>query len=338
MREAILKGRSLPKAYIHMGLPKTGTTAIQYALRDHGPLLQKHGLFHPETPFSNAAALVALFHPKGSGHFFITRKGYTEAQVTQIKEDFHTQVTQSTTDIVVSSEYLYNLGHHAGRVADYFASAGFEPVFIFYIRHPVDLAVSAAQQSVKMGSKSLDALIENPHWSRIRSSIEPLQKAGLTVCVRNYGDMKNRNVIDDFISLLGHEELAGQLPVKRSNEGLTMDGVLLADIYKKNQDAKQPKPFNKYAIFNVGGSRFTLPESAKEIVREQSRDEVAWVEQTFGIQLQETGHADKFRWELTKTAQLIMKAHASPVLNHAPEGWLDSMKRLLRARLKIERL
>jgi hypothetical protein len=187
-----------------------------------------------------------------------------------------------------------------------FSELGFEPVFVCYVRHPVDAAVSAAQQEIKMGSTTLAAIVQKPRWHSARKSLEPYRDAGATLIVRDYRTAAKQGITQDLLCAIGYPDLAGAIERKDENVSLTMDGAILADIFKRYVDAHQHEPFPREFIFKIGGSRFTLPEKTKDIVRKSSEDEVNWVAETFGIELHESATDAVSRMRLSAEAVITL--------------------------------
>jgi hypothetical protein len=268
-------------------MPKTGTTAIQSALVEHRELLASHGLLHPDTAEANHPALIARFHSSGSDHWYFHRSGISREIALALSEQMWRQITATNCDVIVSCEYLYDLGPATTAMARAFEEAGFSPTFVCYVRHPVDAATSASQQEVKTGSITLEQALWKPDWHNAKTALSAFVDAGANLIVRDFSAARQRGIAQDLFHALGHERLAAAIPHQEANVGLTMDGVILADLHARYTKEHGSEPFPRELIFKVGSSRFALPQTSKLSVRQASREEVVWLSETFGIQLQE---------------------------------------------------
>jgi hypothetical protein len=137
----------MPKIYIHCGLHKTGTTALQLALDHHRDSLIERGLYYPRTgiPYGlwgqhNIAWRVARdrrFHPD---------HGDVNALLQEIRGRRET--------VLISSEDFEGSLVRIERWAPLlkaFRSIGFEPELIVYNRNPGDYLVSLYFELVRTG-------------------------------------------------------------------------------------------------------------------------------------------------------------------------------------------
>lgn len=275
------------RAFIHVGMPKTGTSAIQSALVEHREVLAAHGLNHPDTPHCNHPALIARFHPAGTKHWYLESSGIHAADALALSGEMWRQITATNSDVILSCEYLYDLGSGTAAMARAFEEAGFVPIFICYVRHPVDSAISASQQQVKIGAITLEQALYKPDWHNAKASLSPFVDAGANLVVRDFGEARERGVTHDLFLAIGHESLAEAIPRQEVNVSLTMEGAILADLHTAYSQEYGNEPFPRDLVFKVGRSKFALPETAKASVREACRDELNWLSETFGLELRE---------------------------------------------------
>ncbi|TMV81127.1 hypothetical protein FGG78_25060 [Thioclava sp. BHET1] len=322
------------KAFIHMGMPKTGSTALQAALHEHAPLLKRNGLLHPDTEFLNSAGLITLFHPMGMKHHFLKNNQISDSLAQDYANKLWDQIRSSKNDIVLSSEYLHNVGRNAQSMGEAFVTLGYEPVFIFYLRHPVDFATSLAQQNVKMGHKTLAEVIANPVWHGMKTALLPHEQAGHKLIVRNYSEIHMNGIVLDFFRAIGYRDLGSQIPNATANSGMTMDGTILADLYWELMRRHGRSPFERRDILNVGNSRFSLPEQAKAKVRNAGQNEVEWITNRFAIELKESQNEAEFRTSLSPASlthifEFILEQQGEDTVHPAPPSRDGAIKRLL---------
>lgn len=128
--------------FIHIGIGKTGTTAIQDCLYADRTLLQSQGFVYPETGL------------KGTGHHGLAPIGYTEGSPT-IERAWQTicqSARESAQHIVLSSENLsYITATHAQNCFSWLK--GLDVKIIFYVRNQVSLIQSSYPQFQKIGAE-----------------------------------------------------------------------------------------------------------------------------------------------------------------------------------------
>jgi len=274
-------------AIIHIGFPKTGTTTIQQTLAGSRKMLADNGITYPGKD-DDQSDLIALYHPKGKDHFYFTGRK-TQDPVKQAQR-IMSEVVAADGDVVLSSEYLHNIGiDGARRLLEDMTSAGFETVFLCYLRHPVDAAVSSAQQSLKMGERSMADVISNPRYTKIRANLQPLIKAvgKEHVKFQDFNVAAHEGLIKSFMTTIGHGDIVDALSIVSANESITMDGAILADMHRKYQIETGAELFPKSLIFKVGKGKFDLPPKTKKMVQEEGQKDVDWLKAEFGINLQQ---------------------------------------------------
>ena len=295
-------------AFIHVGMPKSGTTAIQTALDTHRGDLARQGLCNPDTMLLNHLALITRFHPRGSSHFYLGNKGVSPAEAEAQARMLWAQVCAAPRDVVVSSEYLAAAHENYGMMAEAFVEAGLTPVFVCYVRHPVDAAISAAQQSVKRGERSISETVEAPKWANPVPTLRAAKATGHRVILRDYADARDTGVVRDFLAAIGYDHAVPNLVETRTNNSLSMEGAALAELYGAYLRETGKEPFPKAMIRTIPGTAFTLPEETKARVRETARREVDFIARHFGIHLRETATPRPFAPHLTtKTLVELLK-------------------------------
>ena len=135
--------------YVHIGVPKTGSTAIQRFLSDRQGELRNHGLLYPESSL------------RGFGHHdlaFLLDGGYPgwakpqERSLEDLVVDLRSEVSQCTGDVLLSSEDFY-LFPQPERLKGMLDAAGLlknrRPQIIVYVRRQDDVMISWYNQLVK---------------------------------------------------------------------------------------------------------------------------------------------------------------------------------------------
>ncbi len=274
------------RAFVHIGLPKTGTTAIQKSLAHSREILRKKNVVYPGD--GDAHGLVcARYHPLGMESPYIVKVG---DQTSLLQADaLLKEALESDRDCILSSEYFHNFGASGIRaLSDRFAENGFETHVVCYLRHPVDAAISSGQQAIKVGSRSLTEIIQNPRYIPIRQNLEPIiSELGLeNVHVRDYVQAAKNGLLKDFLITIGREDLVTIIEPIYANESITMDGAILADMHREHRIEHRTAIFPKHLIFEIGGDRFDLPENTKEKVMLDGKGDLDWVRTVLKMDLQ----------------------------------------------------
>ena len=82
----------LRKAYVHLGMPKTGTTAVQTALSQSKDKLAAVGLIYPGQEIDHVL-LVPEFHQEGQSHYYYNRRGELPEQYLPRVQELLNEIT-----------------------------------------------------------------------------------------------------------------------------------------------------------------------------------------------------------------------------------------------------
>ncbi len=284
----------MKRAFIHIGMPKTGSTAIQTMLVEERDLLLKHGLFHPDTRDSNRLAILAHCHADAIERNYLAKRNVTQDEADALAAELWRQIGTAEGDIVLSCEQLYRGEETADTIVRDFSKAGFEPVIVCYFRHPVDASISAAQQGAKMGRRSLEENVSDPFWPKCKVNISYFVDTGVKIIARSYAEARKTGTPKDFLKAIGYAEAATKIADVVSNKSLSMDGALLADVYWRYMQKHGKRPFPRRFLLEIDGPRFVTPKATRDKVRALAQFEVDWVHETFGIELTETPNTAEF--------------------------------------------
>lgn len=293
----------LKRAFLHIGLSKTGTTAIQMSLSGSRSTLLKNGLLYPGSE-DDHIALLPSFHQLGPGHFRFANAGISPEEALKQSQRFlhelENQARDFSGDILMSTEYLQNMNAAAWKkMYEYVSSLGFEPHIICYVRHPVSHATSAIQQQIKMGSGQLETLLEEPRWPMARPrlgnalGVFPREH----VHVRRMEDARKEGLESDILQTAGYTGSLAEIHRTKANTSLSMTGVLIADARNRLHDGSKTAEKVREHLTSIGGPKFTLPQRTARKVMRQAQDDLAWLNDTFGISFSDievtTGKQDR---------------------------------------------
>lgn len=279
------------KAFLHVGMPKTGTTAIQAAMSGARAELRANGLLYPGGMVDHAL-LIPEFHRLGPGHFHFKHRNIAAEEALLQSRYFWARICEEIEEfdgsVLLSSEYLYNMGPSGlGRLDHAFRQLGFDLSVVCYVRHPVSLAISSAQQNIKRGTSTLAEMMERPRWHSVAAALDPpLQVLGRDrIIVRSHAEALEQGAERDLLRNIGYRGPLAAIPRRVANPALTLEAVVLIDTYHAMVREKCV-PANMVAkLVAVDGHRFSLPRQAVARILEQAEPEMRWLEQQFGIRL-----------------------------------------------------
>lgn len=132
----------MKELYIHIGMGKTGTTALQEFFYENRDVLRKNGICYPDLGIvSGAHHLLSPHHPKFLPDWdYIPVEKWVD-ELSKVEEE----------RILISSELISSLS--CDRVQEFLKSltASFFVHIVVYIRNPHDFVKSAFAQQVKVG-------------------------------------------------------------------------------------------------------------------------------------------------------------------------------------------
>ena len=193
--------------YIHIGIHKTGSTAIQHSLARHRMALLEHGLHVPRAGLwsDSPAAHHNLAFDLNLNPSFDRAKGGLEELITELR-------TVKCDNVLVSSEDLaFSVRHPARlrRLREPLLDLGFRIRWIVYFRTFPEWAESAYTElakSLRVRSPFSEWVRSNPRALILGNdpceALKHLRKTGDDVLLRSYAEALP-NLLADFYSLIG---------------------------------------------------------------------------------------------------------------------------------------
>ena len=307
------------KAILHVGLPKTGTTAIQKTfgtiserLLDTARTLypKSVGINHtdffrimfdavPTSPVGEQIAERKIQNLKRKLDF---REG-TEGLRTHCSQLIQDELNQPGWETVLfSGEGLSNFGRSAlASLREWLMGHVNEITVVFCVRHPVDWTRSAVQQLVKRGLTLETMALKPPlpHFrKRLSRMIDVFGRENINImCFEEAALHKNR-IAGHLADLFGMgAALCGAQVPASVNESMSHEAVLLLDRFNSERlrnaensaAALSSLPDTRTALGgfarlkNYHGEKFTLDARLAEELRKTCRADVEWLNSTFGV-------------------------------------------------------
>ena len=254
---------------VHVGPPKTGTSAIQHWLQENFSALRQQGIMYPAHGIDDNGV--------SSGNFLSVMKMSTARNTyvpcyrltKQLVDDF---VSSNAETLLLSSEHFY---YHLPALMSWLRDA----TFVFYIRHPLASLESGYQQEVKRHMRvSTFFLPERMRFGALWYIADIAQEFSVKVAYRLYDSQlfEGGNLISDFVSLLG---CGSHLPItnRRVNEGYCYESLELKRFFNQFIDIDTASELDKWLQSKASQAfAFTLVTEADTArVQEHLKDDAA---------------------------------------------------------------
>lgn len=216
----------MPTLYIHAGMPKTGTTALQSFLYNNRNIL---------------AARANLYYPTTGAN---QRRGGTHQELFPARQDLWTQLREEISgfpgcDIVLSEEIIWNNNFDSLKPQYYAVMQQTFPEYdikvILYVRRLDDLFKSIFNQLTKHAKKPVEysyadfILNEKKRILSVPSQINFITgvvgEKNLLLRVYDKTTLKNDDIIADFFDLLGRDIPEGVSPPPMDNPSMPPEAL-----------------------------------------------------------------------------------------------------------------
>ena len=278
-------------AFIHIGLPKTGTTAVQAAFLNARVALRAEGFHYLSGDRNHGERLCLAFWDKPDALRLAGLRWKdgeaAEAHRTDVQSALANEIDQAEhANLILSAEDLSTFRVSEVKRLGRFLERRFDRVHVVtYLRDPLEWITSAAQQAVKWSGDLLEDLFDRPRLPEFAERIEPWQRmfGKDAVLLRVYGE---REVVRDISEIVG---LSAPLPPgPRLNEALSHRSVIalshVNSVRPPFVDARH-NPFRSFSLVRdcrLPGDRFTLPRETVEAYAVLLEEERAWAHQNLG--------------------------------------------------------
>lgn len=291
------------KIVLHIGLPKTGTTAIQnvlYANRNF--LLQQEGVLYPSLAPNLTTPLCTIFQNDPRKHIVNKMAGFTTEEIAARRKNYLSSLdaeisSREWNTLLLSAEGVSNLSaSEIVKLREWGEKYSPNWIVLVYVRHPVDYVRSVIQQLMK-GGDTLQQLYDKlpmPNYrGKISNAISVFGQENIRVFDFDTATKSNGGIVGTLAAQAGLtvqscDFLASQ--AIRDNESLSLEAVRILDSLNRQRPmfdgdvrASQRSGRELAYISRIKGQKFDVPNSVKEDIRLQSREDVAWLNETFGL-------------------------------------------------------
>lgn len=280
----------MKEVILHIGYPKSGSSALQTTLLASRPHLRQRGFFYPDAPSGLHNALTAQFHPLPDTLWPYVELTDPDERRTARRRDFAALERrldrQERRTVILSSESLIALEDDGvPRLRDWLARRADRVRIVCYVRHPVPYASSLVGERIKQG-EALSELTELVPTGRLRQALPPWAAAfgreNVTVRATERAQLTGGDVVSDFASLIGYD---GPLDRSRQyeNRGLSHPATLLLSAIHALPAPARERASRLDWPKRIPGPSFRLPEAWLDRVRAAAEPELAYLAGEWGI-------------------------------------------------------
>ena len=284
-----------PRLYLHIGINKTGTSAIQRYLSSHRAELERARVLYPVTGRAGEAHY-GLSRALGFAH---GKPAVNAQELERLRGALLEEVQTADAEALIVSSEDFVLRGDVARVQEFFSA--FDCRVVVYLRRHDHWWLSSYNQAVKM--------VANPPWEpginaylqfcRKRKSARASHRELLerwaavfgvaAIGVRPYEAAQNEGgVVADFLRTTGLVELAASAAgsVERVNESLAGDVVHILDLVQRAQISPRMRETLKKKLL---AERAPAPGAAPDPMRprlrrrliEENRPDYEYIARTF---------------------------------------------------------
>lgn len=276
--------------YLHLGMPKTGSTSIQKAFHD----FRDGDIRYAELDESNhGLPLISAFSEKPEAFYILRNRGMGAAAAGELGATYREQITaiaESDGDVIFSSEAVPDHMRPkdiAGMIAFFQARAEAVKV-ILYARPVASLVSSQFQENIKHGAAAFK-LPAPKYRKRFETVVNAAGRENVTFVRFAREDLVGGDIVQDFAHRIG---VATPPHGVVGNESLSVDAVgriyLFNKVMAPHLPAKQQVNVRntlKKRLVDLGGPKFMLhPDLIRQHIADH-RDDIEWAEETCGFDL-----------------------------------------------------
>jgi len=271
----------MKKIFIHAGLHKTGTTALQFALNSNRNALQQQGFYYP------SSGIPAKYHGHHNFAWQLARDRRFRPEYGDIRALLKEIEGVKEDNIILSSEDFESSllhPHRMQKISNNFLQNNAKVCIVIYIRSQVDYLQSLYFELLKWGlgdefyafarRVASTHKIEYKDWqflfnyAEIAKTLQPLK--GLEIVFRDYEDLVDNNTVSDFCKVIGVDSGKMEVPaeINKINDRLTSNTLL--KLFIRNRVGALPEGALDVVdeLFAEEDGKLVLSNSAQKIFQD----------------------------------------------------------------------
>jgi len=302
------------RCFLHIGATKTGSSSIQSVCTQNREILEEHGVYYPHSADGTHGFLAAKFRDRPEEMWAyksrgLDNRGEVLAHIEKQVQQFETGLAQTNASTLVLSSELFPSTQKGKCVdlRDYLHGLADQVTIVFYVRHPVAQYSSSLQQGIKKGMETLDNRRSYRFYAAGVSRKFQSVFGKENMCVREYARplLHKGDSVADFMQVIGLPEGIELARGKETvNEGLSHEGVLLADSFNRQfpvrKDGKlNPERSSLVSFTGIPGPKFFDAPASLARIADECADDIAYMRQEYGLSLKPPEidrKTDRFEW------------------------------------------
>ncbi|MCA8883423.1 MAG: hypothetical protein KDA50_06715 [Rhodobacteraceae bacterium] len=301
----MLNDKKIKRVILHAGLPKTATTSIQNAcFAQKQALLDHHGILYPGQEPNHTNALCTAFLTDPRTHISNMMAGQNDLdslleKAADIRAALVHEIHATAPETVLfSAEGMSNLAAPELEKFRDWALSFAEELSVFYIlRNPISYTTSVIQQHLK-GGDVLEHMFKKlplPNIKgRLTGSIRAFGRENVAAYVFEELVSNEGGVVAGFLDIVGLRDGTTRDAIVSQqnfdNQSLSHEAALILSSLNRQRPAFVNGRLGPYRAMNelptisaIRGDKFRLPPDVAARVLDESRPDIDWVRETFGI-------------------------------------------------------
>ncbi|HEX7261609.1 MAG TPA: hypothetical protein VF258_07310 [Luteolibacter sp.] len=289
----------MKRCWIHIGMPKTGTTSVQKNLAKVKKPAGWRYLVVGDRP-NMGEALYAMFHPEPHQFHWFLKRGETRQQVEErgvvFRDELRKAITECKEEVCIISAEILSIFKPEGIVAlrDFIEPLVDEIRIIGYARPPGAFKTSMFQQQVKHGTNQFRIDNISPHY---RAKFNKFDKifGRENVNLRKFdpGSFPNNCIVADFCQQIGIQ-LPEKTEILSSNESLSREACGILYAYRKfgpgygvGANVIKENAWVIRTLLGMQGTKLKFSKSVIDQALKKEKDDTLWMENRLGVSLEE---------------------------------------------------
>ncbi|RJE78607.1 hypothetical protein [Paracoccus sp. JM45] len=279
--------------YVHLGMPKTGSTAIQSAL--YKVSLDKIAYADLETP-NHGVQLISSFSESPEEFYIFRNNRINKEEADKIKNKNKNKLvkaTNSNKSIIFSAEAIPDHLSPEGikEMVEFMRNRYDQVKAIMYLRPAADLSSSQFQERIKSGLSNFKLPPPN-YKKRMNPAIEAFGRDNIDFIRYSRKDLIDGDIVKDFIHRIG----INLQQKEGSPENTSLSAEAVGKIYVFNKLISHYLPIEqrtklrnllKKELVKDSGTPFILDSALIEKHLKKNSQDIKWAEEICGFSLSE---------------------------------------------------